>query len=300
VVVKTGKIDEMPVVKELKDFDQTSGNHLERLVFNNRVPMIIVCLIVTLVLAYQATKLVFNANFEKMIPHNQAYVKNYLQNKSELYGLGNSIRVVVENTRGDIFDAEYIETLKQVNDEVFLTRGVDRAWMKSIWTPAVRWDEITEEGYRGGPVMPDTYDGSQGSIDQLRQNIARAGIVGDLVADNFKSAAIFVPLLDTDPQTGKRLDYKQFSKNLEDIRTKYTKNPKIRIHIIGFAKLAGDLLAGLFQVMTYFAFAALIAGIFIFLYNRCLRSTLMLVGCSLVALVWLLGLIATFGYELDP
>ena len=64
--------------------------------------------------------------------------------------------------------------------------------------------------------MPDTYDGSKESIDQLRQNIARAGIVGDLVADNFKSAAIFVPLLDTDPQTGKRLDYKQFSKNLED------------------------------------------------------------------------------------
>ena len=123
-----------------------------------------------------------------------------------------------------------MKRLKQVNDEVFLTPGVDRAWMKSIWTPAVRWDEITEEGYRGGPVMPDTYDGSQGSIDQLRQNIARAGIVGDLVADNFKSAAIFVPLLDTDPQTGKRLDYKQFSKNLEDIRTKYTstKSPQAK------------------------------------------------------------------------
>ncbi|MBI5604580.1 MAG: MMPL family transporter [Deltaproteobacteria bacterium] len=306
------KLDEMPVVKELKDFDQTSGNHLERLVFNNRVPMIIICLIVTLLLAYQATKLVFNANFEKMIPHNQAYVKNYLQNKSELYGLGNSIRVVVENTRGDIFDPEYIETLKQINDEVFLIPGVDRAWMKSIWTPAVRWDEITEEGYRGGPVMSDTYDGSKKSIDQLRQNIARAGIVGDLVADNSKSAVIFCPLLDTDPQTGKRLDYNQLSKKLEDIRTKYafTKNPKekvgpeqggkIRIHIIGFAKLAGDLLAGLLQVMTYFAFAALIAAIFIFIYTRCLRSTVMLVGCSLVAMVWLLGLISTFGFELDP
>ena len=300
MVVKMDKIDEMPVVKELKDFDQTSGNHLERLVFNNRVPMIIICLIVTLVLAYQATKIVFNANFEKMIPHNHPYVKNYLQNKSELYGLGNSIRVVVENTRGDIFDPEYIETIKQINDEVFLTPGVDRAWMKSIWTPAVRWDEITEEGYRGGPVMPDTYDGSKNSIDQLRQNIARSGITGDLVADNFKSAAIFVPLLDTDPQTGKRLDYNKFSKNLEDIRTKYTKNPKIRIHIIGFAKLAGDLLAGLLQVMTYFAFAALIAAIFIFIYNRCLRSTLILVSCSLVAVVWQLGIITSLGFELDP
>jgi predicted RND superfamily exporter protein len=44
----------------------------------------------------------------------------------------------------------------------------------------------------------------------------------------------------------------------------------------------------------------LIAAIFIFLYNRCLRSTLILVSCSLVAVVWQLGLIASLGFELDP
>jgi hypothetical protein len=26
-----------------------------------------------------------------------------------------------------------------------LTPGVDRAWVKSLWTPAVRWTEVTEE-----------------------------------------------------------------------------------------------------------------------------------------------------------
>ena len=49
---------------------------------------------------------------------------------------------------------------KKINDEVFLTPGVDRAWMKSLWAPGVRWTEVTEEGFRGGPVMPDNYDGS--------------------------------------------------------------------------------------------------------------------------------------------
>lgn len=302
------KIDDMPVVKDVNNFDHSSGNLLERLIFNNRVAVIIVCAVVTLVLAYQTTKIVFNASFEKMIPQSQPYIKNYLQNKSELRGLGNSIRVVVENSQGDIFDPEYIEALKQVNDALFLTPGIDRPWMKSIWMPAVRWDEVTEEGFKGGPVMPDSYDGSQKSIDQLKQNIGRSGVVGDLVADNFKSAVVFCPLLDIDPVTAKPLDYSALSKMLEEIRAKHSSpagadgkpGGKIKIHIVGFAKLVGDLLDGLMQVMTYFLIAALIAAIVIYTYTRCIRSTLLVIACSVVAVIWQLGFVSTLGFELDP
>ena len=132
------------------------------------------------------------------------------------------VRVVVENADGDIFDPRYLDALKQINDELILTPGVDRAWVKSLWTPAVRWTEVTEEGFRGGPVMPDSYNGSPQSVEQLKQNIARSGIVGSLVANNFKSSMIFVPLLDKEPGTGKRIDYHGLSKVLEEkIRAKY-------------------------------------------------------------------------------
>ncbi len=310
--VEVRKIDQMPVVKDIKDFDQASGNILERIIFNNRLMIVIACVIVTLVLAFQASKLVVNASFEKMIPHNQPYIKNYLENKSELRGLGNSIRVIVENTDGNIFDPVYLEELKQITDELFLTPGVDRAWTKGIWMPAVRWDEVTEEGFRGGPVMPDSYNGSPESIEELKRNIGRSGIVGDLVASDFKSSVIFCPLLETDPSTGKTLDYSKFSKALEKIREKHTRikgiersggpeqGGNISVHIIGFAKLVGELMEGLAQVMTFFTAAAVIAAIFIFLYTRCIRSTVLLIACSLVAVLWQLGLIATFGFELDP
>ena len=204
----------MPVVRNLQDFDTKSGNALERLIFNNRLWMVVVCALVTVILGYfAATKLTLNASFEKMIPQSQPYIKNYLDNKRSCRGLGNSIRVVVENTEGDIFDPKYLEVLKQINDELFLMPGVDRAWMKSLWTPAVRWNEVTEEGFQGGPVMPDNYDGSPAEhrSAQCVNNLARSGIAGDLVANDFKSSMIFVPLLDKDPNTGKRLDYRAFS-----------------------------------------------------------------------------------------
>jgi predicted RND superfamily exporter protein len=303
MAVGTEKIDAMPVVKDLKDFDQRSGILLERVIFNNRLAVVVVCALITLLLGYQATKLVFNASFDKMLPQGHPYIKNYLANRNDLPALGNSIRVVVENTRGDIFDPAYLDILRQINDDLVLTPGVDRAWVKSIWAPAVRWTEVTEEGFVGGPVMPDNFDGSPEKVDKLKQNIARSGIVGSLLATNFKSAMVFVPLLDNDPTTGKRLDYSKFSRQIEsDIRTKYEALGKggIKVHIVGFAKLVGDLIDGLMQVMTYFAVAAVIAAIIIFLYTRCLRSTALVILCSVVAVIWQLGLVGSLGFELDP
>ena len=304
----------MPVVRGLADFDRRSGNPLERAIFNHRLSVVVVCALLTLVLGtLAATRLALNASFEKMIPQSQPYIKNYLSYQKELRGLGNAVRVVVENVDGDIFEPRYLNALKQINDELILTPGVDRAWVKSLWTPAVRWTEITEEGFRGGPVMPDAYNGSAQGVEQLKQNIARSGIVGSLVADNFKSSMIFVPLLEKEPGSGKRIDYYDLSKVLEQkIRARFELAPtlekvqhdnesgRVRIHIVGFAKVVGDLIEGLIKVMAFFAFAAVITAAAIYAYTRCVRSTLLVVGCSLMAVVWQLGFVALAGFELDP
>jgi uncharacterized protein len=297
-----GQADVMPVMRDLAKFDHRSGNLLERMVFNHRPMMMLACAIVTLVLGYLgATRLALNANFEKMIPQSQPYIENYLANKSALRGLGNAVRVVVANPGGDIFDPRYLDVLKQVNDELFLTPGVDRAWMKSMWTPTVRWNEATEDGFQGGPVMPDGYDGSAASVEQLKINIARSGIVGSLVANNFKSTMIFVPLLDKDPVSGKPIDYAAFSKGIEEkARAKENGPFKVTIHVVGFAKLIGELIDAMLKVILYFGAAAAIATGVIYAYTRCVRSTVLVVACSLVAVVWQLGLVAALGFELDP
>jgi predicted RND superfamily exporter protein len=293
----------MPVVRSVEAFDKRSGNLLERLVFNHRLVMVMACVIATVILGWLAvTRLSFNASFEKMIPSHHPYIRNYLDNAGELRGLGNSLRVVVENEDGNIFDPKYQEVLKKINDELFLTTGVDRAWVKSMWTPSVRWTEVTEEGFRGGPVMPDNYDGSPQATAQLKLNIARSGIVGRFVGNDFKSSMIFVPLLAKNPDTGKPIDYRALSRSLEDIRARYEATPgvKVRLHVIGFAKLVGDLIEGLVKVMGFFGIAALIATLVIFGYTRCLRSTALVILCSAVAVVWQLGLVAVLGFSLDP
>lgn len=290
---------DMPVVSDPELFDENSGNWLEKLVFNYRPVVIFVCLLLTIFLGWNALKLPVNASFEKMIPQSHPYIQNYFDNRDALRGIGNSIRVVVENTQGDIYDKDYLLALQKVNDTLYLMPGVDRGWMRGLWTSSLRWTEVTEEGYRGGPVIPDRWDGSPESMESLAQNIGRAGIVGSYVANNLKSSMIFVPLLDINPETGDPLDYSAFSKGLES-QVRALETDTIKIHIIGFAKLVGDLIDGMYEVMLYFGISVVIAILLMYLYTRCIRSTVLLIFCALLGVVWLLGLLRVLGYVLDP
>ncbi len=287
------------VIRNLADFDARSGTLPERILFNNRLVIVVLCALISVVLGYKAMGLSLNAAFEKMIPTKHPYIVNFLENRGQLAGMGNSLRIAVEARQGDIFDPAYLETVKKIADEVFLYPGVDRPYMKSLWAPSVRWTGVTEDGLDGGPVVPDDYDGSPESLAQVRLNVERSGEIGQLVAANYKSSIVLVPLQDKVAETGERIDYHALSQRIEALRAKY-ESDTVGIHVTGFAKVVGDLIEGLQQVLLFFAGAIAICTAVLFWYTRCLRSTLLVVLCSMIAVVWLLGLLPTLGYELDP
>ncbi|OQX39430.1 MAG: RND transporter [Oceanospirillales bacterium LUC14_002_19_P2] len=271
---------------------------LERLFFNNRVFFLVFFLLATVVLGWQATQYRIDASFEKMIPLKHPFIQNWMERRDELGSGGNSLRISVEAKEGDIFDAGYMESLRRLTDDVFYLPGVDRAALKSLWTANVRWLEVTEDGFEGGPVIPQTYDGSRQSLDELRVNILRSGQVGSLVANNFRSSIIEFPLLEFNPETGEKLDYKELSQKLEELRTKYSVQG-VDLHIIGFAKILGDLFEGVDAIKIFFLLAIAITLVLLLAYSRCLKSTLVAVFCSLVAVVWQLGLLTAMGFGID-
>jgi len=284
----------------LGGFDTQSGNWLERLLFNHRRGVIGLCAVLTLCFGWQAVNgLRLNASYLKSIPSSHPYILNFLAQASELGGVSNTLRIAVETTDSrDIFDRRYIETLRRINDELYLMPGVDRGYVKSLWTPATRWMGVTEEGFDGGPVMPEDFDGSQASLGRLRANVERSGEIGQLVASDFRSSLIILPLLETD-QAGAQLDYAALSQRLETLRDAYA-GQGVRIHIVGFAKVMGDLLEGLRAVLMFFSVAFIVTAGLLYAFTRCVRSTGLVLACTLVAVVWLLGLLSLLGYALNP
>ena len=273
---------------------------VERLLFRSRIALLVVFALISVVLGYYATQLRPHASFEKMIPTTHPYIENYLEYENDLRASSNAIRIIVANKQGEIFDAEYLETLRQITDEAFYLPGTDRGNMSSLWTPNVTWRETTETGWASGQMIPQTYDGSPEEVSTVHTNVLRSGLIGSLVSNDFRSSIVLVPLLEYDPRTGEKLNYGDFSRQLETkIRQKYA-NENIDIHIVGFAKVIGDLIEGASAVAIFFALAWVLTCLLLWFYSRCWRSTSMAIICASTAVVWQLGVLKLFGFGLDP
>lgn len=279
-----------------------SGSVAERLIFGNRPVLLGLFILITAFLGYNASQIKPDASFERLIPLEHEFIKNMLENRSDLENLGNFVRIAVATKDGDIFSKAYMETLSELTDEVFYLAGVDRSSLKSLWTPNVRWVEVTEDGFQGGPVIPDNYDGSEGALNKLRDNILKSGQVGSLVADDFKSTIIYAPLFEINPETQEPLDYKAFSLELEkQVRDKYqAKNPNVTIHIVGFAKKVGDLIEGISAIAAFAAITIGLTLVFLYIYSRCIVATIIPVVTSIIAVIWQMGILNLLGYGLDP
>ncbi len=291
--------DPSPVISDPAGFDRHSGSVLERLLFNHRPVILFACLLATLFFGYQTTFIRLNASFNQMIPSHQPFIQNYFTHYDDLQSQGNAIRVVVTADHGSIISKPYMATLQHINDQIFLLPGVDRPFMTSLWTSSTRWLAVTPDGLISGPVVDPNYDGSPAMLDLLRQNIQKAGLVGSMVGNDFKSSMIYVPLMETDNITGKPLNYGQLARELNQIRAQYAAQG-VTLHIVGFAMVVGDMINGISQVLIFFAVSVLIATVALYWYTRCVRSTALVVTASLVAVCWQMGCLNLLGFDLTP
>ena len=91
------------------------------------------------------------------------------------------------------------------------------------------------------------------------------------------------------------------SARLEEIRGKYQdKYPNVRIHIVGLAKKAGDVMAAAEEVAMFFFFTLGLIALLLLIDTRCLRSALTVTACSFVAVIWQLGIVSSLGFTIDP
>ncbi len=266
---------------------------------NLRKPLGIFFLLLTLVLGASALKTRLDPGFNKLIPLKHPYMSAFLQHSGTFSGANRVLLSVQWKGEGDIYNPEFLAVLRKVNDEVFFTSGVNRASVRSIFAPSVRYIEVTEEGFTGDVVIPARFNADAQSIAAVRANVAKSGVVGQLVSRDLKSAMVQADLLEVNPDTGEHLDYAKVAQQLEHIRTEFAKGP-IDIQIAGFAKVMGDVMEGLTTVVLFFAIAFVVTALLLWLYSRSLKLTVLALAVALLPVIWLLGILPLIGYGIDP
>ena len=284
----------------------TSGNghpiaaFIDRLVFGRRLLTLSVFVVVTVALAWLATGLRVDAGFTKLLPVEHDYMQTFLEYRDE-FGSADRVAVAVMARDGNMFTPEFFALLRQVTDAVFFLPGVDRTQVYSILTPNVRYIEVIEDGLMSGDVLPADFEPTAESLAQVRENVIKAGVVGRLVANDFSGALVSAKLQEFDPNTGAKLDYLNVAAELERIRAEASGGDAIAdVHVIGFAKVVGDIAAGAVRVVLFFVITFAITALFVYVYTGSLRFTAMLLACALIAMVWQLGALVGLGFGIDP
>jgi uncharacterized protein len=294
-----------PGVPRNNDRGEYVGTRQERLlgaaihlVYGRRWLSFGLLLLLTLWLLAQALQLRPDAGFAKQIPHAHPYMEVFRQYE-QAFGGANLISVALIQDEGAIYNERFLERLRQLTDEVFFLPGVDRSRVQSLFTPGVRYIEVVESGFAGGDVIPRDYQPGPAMFERIRDNVGKAGLIGRLVANDQSGALVVAELLERDPVTQEKLDYRQVAAQLEALRVRYS-DAHTRVHIIGFAKVVGDVTDASAEVVAFFAIALLLTMLLLWAFCGSFRLSLLPLSAALAAVIWELGLLRLAGFGLDP
>jgi predicted RND superfamily exporter protein len=291
------KIDTAPVIADITQFDKASGTIVERILFNNRPVIMLLCGLLTLFLGFEATKVKLSANYTQMIPVHQPFIINYLAHYDDLQTQSNAIQIAVIADSGTILNAHYLAVLQKLNDEIYLLPGINQPFMQSLWSAQTTWTQITPDGLAGGRVIDQSYDGSPAAVQTVATHIQNAGIIGQIVGLDYKSSMIYAPLLIK--EDGKPLDYGLLARQLTQIQKQYSQQG-VTIKISGFAMVLGDMIDSIHEILYFFLISLIITTATLFVYTRCIRSTALVVCASMTAVVWQMGFLSLLHLDLTP
>ena len=272
-------------------------NSFASFIFSRRKSLLFMFVVLTIALGFSSSNIKTGADFLKTVPVNHDYMKVFSEYKKS-FGGANKIIVAITPANDSVYTNTSLNILKEITEDVFFIDGIERSSVTSLFTPNVRFVEVVEEGFRAGNIISADFSGAESQIIKIRENVLKSNWNGRIVARNGSSALVVATILDQD-QKGNTVDVFKIAKSLENIRKKY-ETDELKVHIIGYSKAVGDIADGASGVIIFFGYAFLLIMILLVIYFKSFLLTLYTLICSLVPVVWLLGLMPILGLSLDP
>jgi uncharacterized protein len=273
---------------------------LERLIFGHRGLILVLFALGTALLGTIALKgLRIDTSFNKTLPVQHEYMRTYLDPKVAEFRGANRVLVALIARDGNMFTPQFFAALRKATDEIIVMDGIDRTRVQSIFTPNVRYLEVVEDGIEAGNVMPADFTPTPENMARVRDNIRKAGIIGRLVANDFSGALVSATVLDQDAQ-GRPVDPIRIAHELERRVRQPLAGSGIDVHMIGFAKVMGDIADGADAVLMFAVITLVLTLLAVRLYCQSWRVACVPVLCSVVAVIWQLGALVLLRYGIDP
>jgi uncharacterized protein len=262
----------------------------ELLVLHRGAVMALLLVFTTILGYFMATRLSLAVVLEEMIPPNHTYVKVYNKFRSVFGGVNTSLFVLkVED--GTIYTEEFLQSLKELTDEIYYYDEVDRFSVQSIALKKTK--EISGEAgtIRIESLMWPDVPSTPEKLEHLRG--AARDLYGGLYVSLDDTAAVVVADFVSGVDVNKLFDFTRKLKEKYDTADR-------ELHIVGRPVLLGWIQSYMWEMGMIFMFSFLLICAVCYFYYRSVIGVIVPMIKALLTTIWGFGFIALAGYNVNP
>ena len=267
-------------------------NRISSFILANRVPLLVVVLLSTLFMGYQASRVKLSYELAKILPVTDPEYQRYESFKSHFGQDGNVMVLSIET------DSMY--QLGLFSDWYALSRAIKRInGIKDVVANASLYDIVrddTAQTFRFVPLVPHPLT-TQAGVDSVRGRIARLPFYRNLVQDSSGRAHLMAVTFDQ-----KELNTKNriaIVRRVEAVADSFGTAHKLRVHLSGMPYIRTEFTAKVSQEMALFmGLAFLVTAVILFYFFRSLTVVLTALSVVAVGCVWATGYLVLLGYDI--
>ncbi len=258
-----------------------------------RRSVLAVIALVTLVLGYFALQVEVKTIFTDLQPGDHAYVQTNEEFKNT-FGGANVVTIMVEPKEGDIFNMETLGVIKQITDDLQYVDAVNQFQIVSLASKKLKNVIASNVGIETLPIMWPELPKGQDEIDKVRKDvISNPMVYGSYVSYDQNSALITVDFID------RLIDYDTVLPQIMEVLDKASK-PSLNIKVVGQPILAGLVIEYLPETLKIVFLIIGVIALILLISKGTLRGMLLPLVSGLVSGIWIFGVMALLGYNLDP
>ncbi|MGE0826071.1 MAG: RND family transporter [Candidatus Binatia bacterium] len=258
-----------------------------------RVPVIILSVILTAFMGYQASKLEMATAFNDLLPYRHPFIQVHFK-FADQFGGANNVNVMLKVDKGDVFTKEIltkIYDMTQAMDRVF---GVNHDQIASIGHRTTRYLTVLGGTIATPPVMrrpPKTPEEVE-EIKKICYN--NDSIYGQLVSLNGQALLIKANFIEG------RLDYRRIFDEIERTVVEPFATDEHTIWVAGEPQLYGWIYYYANEVFYIFIAATVFCWLLLYMYFHDWRGALRPTITGIISAMWGLGMQQMMGYSMDP
>ncbi len=265
---------------------------LSRLILRNRLIFTILFGVITLFMAYEATRIQLSYDFAKILPESDPDFQAYVNFKKK-FGEDGSVMVIGVQDK-DFFTKEKFNAWYALGSEIRKIDGIEAVVSCAQLYTVTRNDSLRK--FDVSPLMTAPLN-TQEEVDRLKEEIYTLPFYEGFILNKETGATLMAITFDKRKlNTSNRLDI------VHDIKQRtlaFGEKYKVSVHMSGMPYIRTEITGKVVHEMKLFLLlAVLVTAIVLFVFFRNLQVVFFSLIVVMVGVTWSLGTIALLGYKI--